>query len=57
MTESSGNTAVDNTIEEIVESVMPVVISTQPESMVVTEGTAVLFAVNATGGGQLYSCS
>lgn len=39
--------------EEVEESVAPVVISSQPQSMDVTEGETATFTVTATGGGQL----
>lgn len=53
LSESSGSSVVDNTLEENVESVAPVVISTQPESIIVIEGNAAQFTVDATGGGEL----
>lgn len=47
------NIGSENTVEEVVANVKPVVITTQPESITAMEGGLALFSVAATGGGQL----
>ena len=55
---TSSEASVDTSTEaenevEVVDNVMPVVITTQPKSILVNEGSEALFTVAATGGGPL----
>jgi hypothetical protein len=50
---SSGSGVVDNTVEEIVESVTPVTITAHPQSIAIVEGAEAIFTASANGSGDL----